>query len=540
MYDYITQEAAFNVCQWDISKFHLVSDNIALNFTLYAHTVPAIIAFIFGLIVFIRNRDDLLSRLLFVLVSLFLAWSLVDLSLYATESMRVTMGMWSLTNYLDPLMVMTSFLMMYAAIYDRLPSWRVFAVIGAALLPLILLGPTTANMAYFDLRDCAREAGEGALVSYVYSLDLIVLVAIALLAIHAIIVARSWPRRNQIIRMFIGIAGFILLFSSGNIIGSLTYEWDFINYALFAMPLFAAFLSYNIINNQRIQGRMAIVYALIFAQFLLLGSVTFVENRNLVNIISGVALSFSIVLNLFVITLLNKANYHRREIENLLQLLTHQIKGFFAKTKNIFALALEGEFGELSDQMKRMMQEGLKSDTKGVNLVEAMLRVVRVRQGTAVYLVERCDITDILRDVIEDMHTTMDAKGLSLAVALAPLGTTIVAGDPFYLRQALKNVIDNAVNYTPKGSVHITSENTGTAVRICISDTGVGIAPDDMHVMFTEGGHGKDSQKVNVESTGYGLYITKHVLDAHYGSIKVESAGVNKGSKFTIELPLIS
>ena len=61
--------------------------------------------------------------------------------------------------------------------------------------------------------------------------------------------------------------------------------------------------------------------------------------------------------------------------------------------------------------------------------------------------------------------------------------------------------------------------------------------PEDKPRLFTEGGHGKDSIKVNVDSMGYGLYVAKQVVEAHCGTIHAESAGSGKGSEFIVELP---
>ena len=58
--------------------------------------------------------------------------------------------------------------------------------------------------------------------------------------------------------------------------------------------------------------------------------------------------------------------------------------------------------------------------------------------------------------------------------------------------------------------------------------------------LFTEGGHGKDSQKVNAHSTGYGLYIAKNIVLAHGGAIRAESEGAGKGSTFIVEFPITS
>lgn len=77
-------------------------------------------------------------------------------------------------------------------------------------------------------------------------------------------------------------------------------------------------------------------------------------------------------------------------------------------------------------------------------------------------------------------------------------------------------------------------------ILLSVKDTGIGINEEDKKRLFTEGGRGKDSVKVNVDSTGYGLYTVKLIADAHNGRVWAESAGAGKGSQFYLELPTIS
>jgi signal transduction histidine kinase len=70
-----------------------------------------------------------------------------------------------------------------------------------------------------------------------------------------------------------------------------------------------------------------------------------------------------------------------------------------------------------------------------------------------------------------------------------------------------------------------------------VKDTGVGITEEDKARLFTEGGHGKDSQTINAHSTGYGLFIAKQITEAHGGTIRAESEGAGKGSIFVVEFP---
>jgi signal transduction histidine kinase len=99
-------------------------------------------------------------------------------------------------------------------------------------------------------------------------------------------------------------------------------------------------------------------------------------------------------------------------------------------------------------------------------------------------------------------------------------------------------LIDNSISYTPTGSIGVSLKKESNKIILTVKDTGVGITDEDKKHLFTEGGHGKDSQKVNVHSTGYGLFITKSIVEAHGGTVRAESEGQDKGSTFTVEFPI--
>ena len=100
----------------------------------------------------------------------------------------------------------------------------------------------------------------------------------------------------------------------------------------------------------------------------------------------------------------------------------------------------------------------------------------------------------------------------------------------------LKELLENAID-AEATEISVSIEGSGIE-SITVEDNGVGITPEDMRRLFTEGGHGKDSIRVNVHSTGYGLYIAKKIVEAHGGKIWAESEGQGKGSRFIVELPI--
>jgi signal transduction histidine kinase len=113
-----------------------------------------------------------------------------------------------------------------------------------------------------------------------------------------------------------------------------------------------------------------------------------------------------------------------------------------------------------------------------------------------------------------------------------------------WLKEVVNNLIENSTKYTMTGQIIVGLEKTGDLpaqagkVLFSVKDTGVGITDEDKKNLFTEGGRGKDSIKVNVDSTGYGLFTVKLVVEAHKGRVWAESEGAGKGSQFYVELPL--
>jgi signal transduction histidine kinase len=218
----------------------------------------------------------------------------------------------------------------------------------------------------------------------------------------------------------------------------------------------------------------------------------------------------------------------------LIHFITHQIKGFVAKSRNIFSMALEGDFGPVGDDLRPMLQAGLDSDTQGVNTIQEILNASNIKSGKVTYTMAPFDLKQLIDEITESLKPNAEKKGIALNTSTDSVTYT---GDRAQLTNAFKNLIDNSIKYTQKGEVQVRLKQGDGKVLFTIEDTGVGITPEDMQNLFTEGGHGKESTKVNVESTGFGLYIVKNIIEAHKGKVWAESEGAGKGSRFFVELP---
>ncbi len=223
--------------------------------------------------------------------------------------------------------------------------------------------------------------------------------------------------------------------------------------------------------------------------------------------------------------------------ENLLHFISHEIKGYLTKSEAGFAAIAEGDYGVISEQLKGMATSALLDVRKGVRTVMQILDASNMKKGTMGYKKEPFDMKKIVIEAVNHLKPAAEEKSISIDLSIAE-GEYALVGDEEKIKQhVLRNLVDNAIKYTPRGAIGVELSREGKTVRFAVKDNGIGITPEDMARLFTEGGHGKDSIKVNVHSTGYGLFIAKQVVVAHGGKIWAESEGAGKGSRFVVELP---
>ena len=113
----------------------------------------------------------------------------------------------------------------------------------------------------------------------------------------------------------------------------------------------------------------------------------------------------------------------------------------------------------------------------------------------------------------------------------------------FWKKGGKKNLVKNSIKYTKEGKITVglkkepTSEGKNSKILFYVRDTGVGITSEDKSNLFTEGGRGKESVKINVDSTGYGLYSVRLIVEAHNGKVWMEpNKEEGSGSIFFVEL----
>ena len=144
---------------------------------------------------------------------------------------------------------------------------------------------------------------------------------------------------------------------------------------------------------------------------------------------------------------------------------------------------------------------------------------------------------ELLRQAMDAFRPRAEAKGVNLSLQVQPELPDILM-DRTRIAQVVANLLDNAIFHTPGGgSVAVSAQNSNSVLTVAVSDTGPGISPQDMSLVFERFYRVDPSRTRSTGGTGLGLTIAKQLIEAHGGSIGVESS-VGQGSRFYFNLPL--
>ena len=171
-------------------------------------------------------------------------------------------------------------------------------------------------------------------------------------------------------------------------------------------------------------------------------------------------------------------------------------------------------------------------------LVRDLLDVSRIVAGKLDLEIEPVDVGEIVRLSVDEQRPAAERKGIVLTSNEVG-GPSRVQGDPARLGQAVRNLLDNAVKFTPKdGRIDVTIERLRQEVRITVRDTGEGIAAEFLPHVFDRFRQFDNSTTRHHGGLGLGLAIAKHLAERHGGNIEAASPGRDQGATFVLSLPL--
>lgn len=236
------------------------------------------------------------------------------------------------------------------------------------------------------------------------------------------------------------------------------------------------------------------------------------------------------VLVMHDITELRKADLIRRDfVANV----SHELRTPLTAIKGYAEALLDDP--EDPEARERFVEIIHRQAERMERLVKDLLRLARLEAGQETVEVAPCDIAALIRGIVADFEPMATKKNQTIEVSV-PEDAAMLQTDAAKLHDIIRNLVENAVNYTPDGgAIDIGAKVADGRFQLTVADTGHGIAPDDLGRVF-ERFYRVDKSRARPGGTGLGLSIVKHLVQVLEGEVFVENQPAG-GALFTVNLP---
>ncbi len=235
--------------------------------------------------------------------------------------------------------------------------------------------------------------------------------------------------------------------------------------------------------------------------------------------------------------------------------MSHELRTPLNSIVGYSELLLQGLYGEINERQADRLEKILRNGQALLALINNILDLSKIEAGRMELALQHLALTDIVKDVSADFATAAEAKGLQLKIRVEP-DLPFIYGDSLRVQQILSNLLSNAVKFTLQGSIRLEVFSAqvkngycrtptlpaqgwlkdGDWVIIQVTDTGIGIAPEDHARIFDEFRQLDGTATREFGGTGLGLAITRKLVALHGGTIWLTSAP-DQGSTFFVALP---
>ncbi|MDP3982106.1 MAG: ATP-binding protein [bacterium] len=511
-----------------------------------------------GTIVLLRGSSDRVNRVFFAFAFSVTFWVLsVLLSDNSTTEMMALF--WARSAIVGPIFIPAIFLY-FSLVFpkDKLSSnpW-LSALIFAPSLLLLPLVPTSYNVESVSLETWGVDFAPGALylIFLVYLIAYIIATAIVLFRnykvsnetekIQIIYVAFGW-----VVAIAIGLISNLLLPLLGETRGSVLgpsiaiIPWvGLTTYAILKHHLF----DIKVIATEIFTTLLLLVLAINVLNFDTTAQLIFNIGILIGAAIIGIFLIRSVIWEVRMRKELQKAYEELKRLDKakseFVSIASHQLRTPLTAIKGYISMIREGVYKNNPQKQDQAMESVYASNERLIRLVNDLLSLSRLESGKIEIQREEVSIEKLVQDTLNEISIKAKEKGIELRIEMPEEKLPSFFADGPKVRNALLNIIDNAIRYTEKGSVivrilPIYQGNKIDKVQIQIQDTGEGMDQEELQGLFESFRRGKTGQQTWTEGAGLGLYIAKRFLELQGGRVWAESPGKGKGSTFTIELPL--
>ncbi|MBU4149110.1 MAG: GAF domain-containing sensor histidine kinase [Candidatus Omnitrophica bacterium] len=227
---------------------------------------------------------------------------------------------------------------------------------------------------------------------------------------------------------------------------------------------------------------------------------------------------------------LNKAK------SNFVSAVSHELRTPLTSIKGYASILMAGKLGQVSPAQKERLEKIDKHSNDLAHLINDLLDIARIESGRVQMAIKETSIKEVLDSVIDIITPQVKDKEISLKLSNKSKGNKVMA-DQGQMERVFLNLLSNAIKFTPeKGKINISVKDKDGFVEFGVEDSGMGIPRYDLEKVFEEFFRSDNAQNQGVKGTGLGLSLVKQIVEAHGGTIWVESE-LGKGAKFSFTVP---
>ncbi|MEN8005376.1 MAG: hybrid sensor histidine kinase/response regulator [Candidatus Krumholzibacteriota bacterium] len=222
-----------------------------------------------------------------------------------------------------------------------------------------------------------------------------------------------------------------------------------------------------------------------------------------------------------------KADFH--------SMIAHDLRSPMSVIQGYVSLMATGKTGDINDTQKEFLGSVNRKITEMTALLNDFLDISKIDAGFVNLKCRDMDLGELVTDVVADLEPMAASSDVSLDVAMPAENVTVFA-DPLRLTQIFRNLVSNAIKYNVEsGWIRLTVVPRDGWAQVSISDGGIGMAPEELAVLFEPYTRGSTQRKIR--GVGLGVVIVKKLVESHGGEVTVTSVP-GKGSTFTFTIPM--
>ena len=254
---------------------------------------------------------------------------------------------------------------------------------------------------------------------------------------------------------------------------------------------------------------------------------------------------------------LRKANIQLKKLDKakseFLDIASHQLRTPVSVIKGVASMMKEGDFDKMAEDKRKDLIQGIWEKSRKleeiINDILNASEMTNVGYSVAGQKAELLDVAQLAKDITDGLQPAAQEKGVELKFTVLREILPKIFCEKEYLEEAISNLIDNAIKYTPsvkagaqgkskeKGLVSVSLKKDAQSVIIEIKDNGIGIPPQELPGLFKKFQRASNARNMYTDGSGLGLFISKEIIEGHGGKINLESE-LDQGTTFYVSLPI--